>query len=81
MLCWFIPVNEPNPGGGKTPSACVLPLALHTTTSGPRAGFGGESPEVLVAADTQENDQIFGLLLFYWKAASALRAASLPFIL
>lgn len=45
------------------PLCPALSLALHRTTSDPRAEFGRESPEVLVAADRQENHQIFGLLM------------------
>lgn len=59
----------------------VLPLALDTSTSGPKVEFGRENPEVSLAAEGQENDQNLGPLRLSWKGVSALYAGSLPFIL
>lgn len=41
----------------------------------------GESPEVLLAVERQENNQILDLARLYWKGVGALYSESLPFIL
>lgn len=46
----------------------------------PEQGMG-ESPEVLLAVERQENNQILDLARLYWKGVSALYSESLPFIL
>lgn len=64
----------------ETSSAHVLPLVWVQVLQIAQQSLG-ESPEVLLAVERQENNQILDLARCYWKGVSALYSGSLPFIL
>lgn len=64
----------------ETSSAHVLPLVWVQVLQIAQQSLG-ESPEVLLAVEKQENNQILDLARCYWKGVSALYSGSLPFIL